>query len=148
MILSIAQIILEEARFGHVGNFLAQPPTEVAAPSPVELRVELLKAPDGKSAVVRLRAGSGASEVPYSFSISYLVIFGMEEQEGVPTPADLDHRLLITGGTMAFPFVRECVANLTSRGRFGPSWLAPTDFNQIALPVTSAAQAQTESPRS
>jgi preprotein translocase subunit SecB len=41
------------------------------------------------------------------------------------------------GGPTLFPFLRECVANLTGRGRFGPLWLRPINFVQLAEQLTA-----------
>lgn len=142
MKLKIAQIVLEESHFRHRPDFLSRPATEAPPPHSVGLRVELNRAPDNSGAVVRLRAEVSDEQAPYLFTVSYLVLFQFED-DGDPIADDLDRRLMITGGTMAFPFARECVANLTARGRFGPTWLAPTDFNKIIASTPPPAMAAT-----
>ena len=140
MKLQIEQILLEDARFAHAPDFLARQTKENVPSLDVELRLDVMKAPDGSGAVVRLRATSESAGSHYSFGVSYLVLFRLLRDENEALPSDLDKRLLVTGANMAFPFLRECVANITMRGRFGPSWLAPADFSSL---VSDAAATQT-----
>ena len=128
MKLAISQMLLEDAKFAHRADFLSAAPGPIA-PSTVDLRVELAKGEDPTGALVRVRASSVA-ESPYDFSVSYLALLKID-LEGAAPPEDADKRLMMTGAIMVFPFVREIVANLTMRGRFGPSWIAPTDFASI-----------------
>jgi preprotein translocase subunit SecB len=133
MKLTIAQILLEGAQFAHKSNYLERMPTEATAASPVDLQIELAEAQDKPNArVVRLRVMSNAPEALYEFTVSYLAIFTLD-MEGEQPPADLDRRLMVTGATMVFPFAREVVANLTMRGRFGPSWMQPVNINELVL---------------
>jgi preprotein translocase subunit SecB len=132
MKLSIAQILLESAQFAHKGDFLSKAPGTPVAPSQVNLSVELKKSDDSNTAIIRLLVTNDSPEALYEFSVIYVLILNIDLEGEIPSD-DLDKRLMITGAGMLFPFVRETVANLTTRGRFGPSWLAPTDFSQIVL---------------
>lgn len=137
MKLTIGQIILERAEFKHQDDYLRVEPTTPLEPSSVGMAVQVQRAvadPNG-SALVRVSATS-AEDAPYQFSVTYVLFYAMEPEEGGAVPEDLDRRLMVTGATMLFPFIREAVANLTSRGRFGPSWLAPTNFNNVVLNAT------------
>jgi hypothetical protein len=45
---------------------------------------------------------------------------------------------VINGGvSMVFPFVREAIANLTMRGRFGPVWIDPLNVQAIVADAQS-----------
>lgn len=44
---------------------------------------------------------------------------------------ELGTYLTSKGCALLFPFIRETIANLTARGRFGPVWLNPV--NVVAL---------------
>jgi preprotein translocase subunit SecB len=44
-----------------------------------------------------------------------------------------------------FPFVREAVANITMRGRFGPVWLNPVNFGALVAKGSVAASTSEES---
>jgi preprotein translocase subunit SecB len=149
MKLTIAQMLLEEAKFAHRGDFLSLPASASPSESKVEMAVELSRAEDFSTAVVRLKVSTSAdASAPYNFSVSYLALIKLDVEEGEATTADIDRRLMVTGASMLYPFVREIVANLTTRGRFGPSWLSPTDFNKVVsrmpTPVPATANATTD----
>ena len=141
MKLNIAQIVLEQASFEHQPDFLQRKPTEALAPSEIALRVELAKQEAADGAVVRLLVES-PKETAYRFKVSYLVLFTFAP-DGEEVPDDLDRRLMVTGAAMAFPFAREFVANLTSRGRFGTTWLGPTDFSRLTPTPKAPAEVAT-----
>src|SRR5438270_2545849 len=101
MRLKIAQIVLEESHFKHRSDFMSHPSTDSPPTHAVGLRVELNRATDGSGAFVRLRAEVTDDEAPYLFTVSYLVVF-LFEDDGQPASDDLDRRLMVTGGTMAF----------------------------------------------
>jgi preprotein translocase subunit SecB len=137
MKLTVAQFVLEDAQFAHKSNFLERQPSEGVPAAPVDLEIELAEAQDNPAVrVVRLRVVSSAPEALYDFRVSYIVIL-MLDMQGEEAPADLDQRLMVTGATMLLPFVREAVANLTSRGRFGPSWMQPVNINELVLASTT-----------
>lgn len=140
MKLTIAQIILERSEFKHRDDYLRLEPRTALEPSNVGMTVQVQRAETdpAHAALVRVTAKSD-DEALYYFSVTYVVFYGMEVEEGEAPPADLDHRLMVTGATMLFPYIREAVANLTSRGRFGPSWIAPTNFNNL-VPTMSTPQ--------
>lgn len=123
--LRIAQMILESVRFEHDKDFLRREATHAAPPSTVGVNVETQRSQDENLALVRLRVVSKEPEAVYKYEVVYTAIL----QYSGPAPADFDHRLSVTGASMLMPFVRELVANLSSRGRFGPTWLAPVNFN-------------------
>ena len=53
------------------------------------------------------------------------------EQIGGHENFELEAYLKSNGWALLFPFVREALANLTGRGRFGPIWMNPV--NVLAL---------------
>lgn len=139
MKLTISQMLLEKAHFEHKGDFLSKPPNVAPPQSQVDLQIELVKQEEvsqtGPSTLlVRLRVASNPEE-GYGFEVIYSALLGVS-LEGETRPDDLDRRLMISSASMLFPFVREVVANLTMRGRFGASWVAPTDFSKI-IPATT-----------
>jgi preprotein translocase subunit SecB len=135
MKITIAQIVLENAAFAHREDYLALPHNAPIESSPVELSAEVGHSQgDPIKMMVRLRA---ASEGTYKFAVSYVAYVSVESEEGEEPPDMLDRRVLITGCYMLFPFIRETVASLSGRGRFGPSWLSPTNFNELFKPETA-----------
>lgn len=132
MNLTISQIVLERAEFAHREDYLRLEPNTALPASSVAMAVQVQRAEGNvnRAALARVTATSGGDAL-YHFSVTYVVFYVMEWEGNEPVPDDLDQRLMVTGATMLFPFLRETVANLTSRGRFGPSWLAPTNFNAL-----------------
>lgn len=127
MKLGIKQFILETVNFRHTNpNFLAEAPG-TPAEHPVSVNAGLAYTHDKKEAAVSVIVVSDDPTAPYTYEVRYIVLLTVD-YDGEPPPADLDRRLVVTGGTMAVPFVRELVANLTSRGRFGTTWVAPVNF--------------------
>lgn len=125
--LGIAQIFLEEAQFRHRTDPLDMSVGQQTPPTPAEISLDLRASSDGGSVAVRLRVESKAPEATYFYSVSYIVLFTI----GGAMSEQLGDQLLVIGGTMAMPFVREAVANLSQRGRYGPTWLSPVNFSDI-----------------
>lgn len=141
MKLTIGQILLEEVRFKHRrSDFLSLPGGEQVQ-STVNLTIETLNSDSWDSAAVRLRIVSDAPEAPYHFDVSYVVVYEIDFEGAATRPTDFRQRVGVTGATMALPFVRELVANLSSRGRFGPTWIAPTDFSALVQETKVASEA-------
>lgn len=133
MNLKISQILLEDLHFSHVGDFLSKEPTARAGSHHIGYEVQALDVHESNKAVVRLRIKGGGEGEQYAFSASYLILFVLE---GKDEPPDLQKRLAVTGATMLMPNVRELIANITMRGRFGT----------VFLPAMNFAEALTETP--
>jgi hypothetical protein len=58
----------------------------------------------------------------------------------------LDRYFTTSGAALLYPFVRQVVADLTWRGRFGPVWLNP--MNVAAMPLTVSSEPLPELPGS
>lgn len=135
MKLSISQIVLESAEFKHRNEkYFNQSPKSQVDESGVNLFATIMRT-DGdpnRGAFVRLKAES-EPEATYQFKLTYGIFYGIEWEEGEEVEENLNQRLLVTGGIMLMPYVREFVANLTGRGRFGPMWIAPTTVNAVEM---------------
>jgi preprotein translocase subunit SecB len=144
MKLTIAQIVLERAEFKHRDDYLNMPPaTPVQSAVNLQIQMQRPEADASAPVIVRLIATS-AEDAIYQFSVAYVVFYLTEREVGDEALTDLDRRLLVTGSTMLFPFIRETVASLSGRGRFGPSWLAPTNFNTLVVPTPPEALASSQ----
>lgn len=132
MKLSIAQVVLERAEFAHRADYLTFAPNTPIANDGVQVTAQMGRGVQNpnNAALVRLTAKSEEGSL-YYFDVSYVVFYTMEWDEGEEIPENLDHRLVVTGSTMLLPFIRETVASLTGRGRFGPTWLAPANFQML-----------------
>ena len=126
-VIRLSQILLESADFRHSNSdFLNEDPRQPVPETPAQIEVQAVLGEEG-TAIVRLRVSCSAPDAPYHFSASYLVLLEFEGK----TPEDFQRRIAITGATMAMPFVREVTANLSGRGRFGPTWLAPVNMSDV-----------------
>ena len=131
----IAQVFLETARFEHRADHLSFPPETKVAPD-VELSFDTGVAKDKKSGRVRIRVRTPelATDL-YAFDLQLTALLQqIEGEENFP----LDKYVGTNGWAMLFPFVRENLASLTSRGRFGPVWLSPVNIMAIAANAGTA----------
>lgn len=129
----IEQIFLDHATLAHRADALAFPPsTRVEAT--LDVSVEAAMTADGSRAQVRvIVATEPDANALYAFEIGMTAL--VERMEGEAN-YPLDQYVQTHGPTLLMPFVREAVANLTGRGRFGPVWLHPV--NVLAMPHAGA----------
>src|SRR6266508_2819887 len=127
--ITIHQIFLERADFSHRDDFLALPPNAPAGNPNILLEVQGGTSVDGKAGFIRATARSKPVERPlYNLTVTVMALVEVEKgKENMP----LEQYLRVNGAPMLVPFLREAVANLTGRGRFGPLWLAPTNITAI-----------------
>src|SRR6266508_464242 len=121
--LQIAQVILLVAQFAHREYAFALPPNTPIPDLPIQVEVKVGGKAGEPAAVLRLRVFTEKSpESLYSFDVEIAALVTR-----VPGEENLDPFAYVSGmGSAAFfPFLREAVANLTMRGRFGPIWLKP-----------------------
>ena len=115
----------------------------------MNLEVNVLDVENADRAVVRLRV-KGDEKSQYNFEASYLLLLQLEPDDDDETgPEQLQHQLAVTGATMLMPMVRECIANLTMRGRFGALWLPPINFaERVQTPPDPGTEATPKAKRS
>lgn len=134
--LTIGQIVLVHAHFSHRDDFLNHPPNalqNVELGTEVQVRISegAYHVPD--SATGRAVAGVGvrittkqSTPAPlYSFDIEVMALVIADSPEPALPPLEF---VAQSGFATLFPFLRETVANLTMRGRFGPIWLKPLNI--------------------
>jgi len=134
--IQIAQIFLLGAQFAHREDALALPFNTQIADLQVQLEAKVAGKPGDAAAVVRLRAFTEKKpEFLYSFDVEIAAVV-----MSVPGEENLDPFAYAQGmGPAAFfPFLREAVASLTMKGRFGPIWLKPINFVAIAQQIATA----------
>ncbi len=129
----IAQILLERATFRHRDDYLI-----VAAPSPdaivgtINVQVDGGLSEDQKTGLVRIRVQTIPENRPF-YELDVAMIALVTVDEAAPN-MPLDRYFTNSGTALLYPFVRQVVADLTWRGRFGPVWLNP--MNVTAMPLT------------
>lgn len=67
-------------------------------------------------------------KLPFSFSV---IASGLFQFENSLTAADLEKLVNVNCASIIFPFVRECIADLTRRGGFPPLILPPFNFAEL-----------------
>lgn len=142
--LRIIQVLLEHVEFRHASDALSgEPPADPEGAYPTTTTIEVVGG-EGNTVAVRLGLEASATEAPYVYALTYTVAF---EYEGT-LPPDFGKRLGITGANMAYPFARELIGNLTSRGRHGAQWLSPMDFGAAIVEAEKLAAEQEQTPES
>jgi preprotein translocase subunit SecB len=133
MKLQLGGLVLLDASFRHTVEPLSQDAALVYPQTEVPMEVGLMKGEVPNTYAVTLRIGIQSPNDRYAISVAYAVPL-VVDPEGQELPPDFEHRMLITGASMALPYCREVISNLTSRARFGTVWINPTNFNQIIPP--------------
>ena len=138
--IQIAQVFLERAEFSHREDFLALAPNTPADVSDMLLTMRCGTSNDHKRGIVRIRAQTKPEQRPlYNIDVEMTALVEVEEgKENMP----LEQYVRTSGPAMVYTFVRQMVADLTWRGRFGPVWLNPV--NLIALTEQPSREGERE----
>jgi preprotein translocase subunit SecB len=139
--LSISQIILSAVEFKHRSDALQLPANTRQPTANVDVEINLRGDAKSKAAALAIRVKSRSDEDPlYHLDITMLGIVESHGESVGLTP----HSFLVQGGvSMLFPFVREVVANITMRGRFGPIWLNPINVRAFAEAASAEPRQET-----
>jgi preprotein translocase subunit SecB len=126
----LVQVFLEKASFKHRADFLDLPPdTDPDVPT-LRVGLETGLSADGSAALIRARVRTKPkTKAVYEFDISMTALV---ERERASANMPLEKYVPMAGWTLVFPFLREAVANITGRGRFGPVWLSPFNLKAQA----------------
>ena len=126
----LVQVFLEKAAFKHREDFLDLPPdTEPDVPT-LRVSLETGLSAEGSAALIRTRVRTKPkTRSIYEFDISMTALI---EREKDSANMPLEKYVPLAGWTLVFPFLREAVANVTGRGRFGPVWLSPFNLRAQA----------------
>src|ERR1017187_8999620 len=136
--LTINQVILLEARFAHRKDALTLPSTTPVGELPIQIETKLAGKPGDKVAMIGLRGFTPeGAESFYALSVEIAAIIGAIPGEENLDPYEYAKEM---GPTAFFPFLREAIASITMKGRFGPVWLKPV--NLVALWGAKAAVAE------
>jgi preprotein translocase subunit SecB len=139
--LQIAQVMLLSAQFAHREDALSLVPATPIVEMPVNIEISIgAEGPEAEAVALRLRAFTPADrpDLLYKFDIHIAVIIGAVPGEENLKPFDYAQQM---GAAAFFPFLREYVANITGRGRFGAVMLKPTNFlafTQLPAPAEAA----------
>jgi preprotein translocase subunit SecB len=135
--IQVAQIFLQRAIFAHREDSLALPPTTPIGTPDITLTTTAGQSADSKRGIITLRVQTKPEQRPlYSLDIEMTAL--VEVQEGMEN-MPVERYIRVSGPAMVYPFIRQVVADLTSKGRFGPLWLNPVNFIAAAQTLRSAA---------
>lgn len=135
----LAQIFLIEAAFGHRGNPLLKPADTKVQPQKINVGMQLQHMNDGSASqvivTVQTNPEDGDPNALYDFHVVMSALVESVDRER------FDDKYIIGAlTTMVFPFLRELVANLTVRGRFGVVWLNPFNVQKaLEKPLEAVA---------
>ena len=124
--IEIGQIVVERAHFEHREDYLGLDPSTNAGTLPLSLTTSYALALDGQQAAIRLELTTDRTKRP--LYVVEIVIVGIVRVKPGEANMPLHQYAAAHGAGLLFPFVREVVAALTGRGRFGPVWLHPVNF--------------------
>lgn len=130
MKIALTGMALLDANFRHNVDPLATPVTGPHPYTDVPMEIGLLKGEVPHTYAVKLRAVIESPAALYALSVTYAVLLTVDP-EGAELPSDFDNQIMVTGASMAFPYCREVITNLTGRSRFGPIWVNPTSFKNL-----------------
>lgn len=143
--LRIAQVFLLEGHFAHRPDALSLPPATPHAEGLVHCQVRFFEPPDRSTAAasVRIQTPDDDQTALYRYAVEMVVVVNAISGEENVLPSEYIRGPAIVA---LVPFIREVIANLTMRGRFGPVWLNPMNVQRVLLelvphaaPASSAA---------
>jgi len=141
--LSIGQIFLSRVHFEHHPDFLSMPPDSGAGKDQAQVKVQARIAlnEDESSGAIAITLTSDSEDALYRYEIEMMGLVSRDPDTNMP----VRDFLLNSGPTVLYPFLREAVANITLRGRFGPIWLKPFNWKAVQSEAAGAsAEAQTQ----
>ena len=104
----------------------ASPPTPDAIVGTINVEVKSGVSQDGKNGLVRLRVRTIPENRPYyNFDIAMV---GLVTVDQAAPNMPLDRYVATAGSALLYPFMRQVVADLTLKGRFGAVWLNPINL--------------------
>jgi preprotein translocase subunit SecB len=132
--------MLLSVKFSHRDDAFALPENTPLPEVPIQIEGKVSGGPGEKAVVFRLRAFTPPERIDlfYNLDVEIAAIIS-----SIPGQENLDpFEYAKESGTIAFfPFLREAVANLTLKGRFGAIWLRPTNLLMAARQEQSEASA-------
>ena len=130
--IKIGQVFVSSVAFAHREDVLQLSPKTEIGNLPLSVSVEVGVEKDGGKGFVVLRLATKDDERPlYLFRVEMIGLVARDKEE-TDDGINVHDYLIKSGAFMMYPFMREFVANLTARGRFGAIWIRPLNFKKIA----------------
>jgi preprotein translocase subunit SecB len=121
--IAIAQIFVERISFSHRQDHLQLPPTTSAIVGDIDITTEFgIGGDHDEVGLIRLAVRTKPENSPvYNVDVAVVALLArVAGRENMTVKEFFDSG---AGVSLVYPFVRELVANVTLRGRFGPVWL-------------------------
>lgn len=127
--LGVAQVFLLESHFVHREDVLVLPAETKVPELKVNVTVTVLGQAGEAAAGLLIRVSTNDADQPvYRFDVTMVLV--VQADPARPNLGALEY--VTTAGVSAlFPFVREAVANITGRGRFGTVYLRPINVQVV-----------------
>ena len=133
--IKIGQIFLSRARFEHSPNVLDLPLETPVPEQKITLTVTTGLTEDRKAGMVSITVETAPDETAiYRYAVEMVAL--VEQEEGAENMAVSEY-LTHAAPAALFPFLREALASLTGRGRFGPVWLKPLNLKLMTKDGTT-----------
>jgi preprotein translocase subunit SecB len=136
----IAEIILERAEFSHREDFLSHP-RDTKVDLSLQYSFTSGVTPDKAHAVAWIDVKTEDSSSLYDVAFRMVALLDAEVQ---PPNFPMEEYVNLNAWVMLFPFLREAIANLTGRGRFGPILISPINIKALTASPSATAQATDE----
>lgn len=137
--LTIDQIVLVNAEFRHRDDYLSLPASTNLGEFQINIETKMATKSDGTAVALSVSAATSdeSAEALYQFRVEVMALI-----REVPDSANIPALQFVAGAGIAtvFPFLREAVANLTMRGRFGPVWLRPVNLRLAVEALENRAE--------
>lgn len=135
--ITIERIVLVEAHFLHRDLWRPQPKGKLHH---IDVEATTMAPEDPNAAAgMLLRVKTSDDDTGnYIIDVQMLAMVKSEQDARNFSPTEY---VATAGAAMLFPFVREVVANLTAKGRWGPVWIKPFNI-QFALANANSAENQ------
>lgn len=125
----ISQIFTARALFEHTVNAIELAPTTPIGEIKTSINVSIGVNNEETAGFVSVIAESDADSTGlYRFHVEMVLL----AEADVDSNLSLREYLRNAGAPTLYPFIRETVANLTGKGRFGAAWIPPFNFTAVS----------------
>lgn len=136
----ISHIFIARSHFEHTANAAELPPNTPVGEMPLAVNVGVGVNPEGTVGIVSVTvATQPESKALYRLLVEMVGII----EAGSDSNMSLRDYVTKAGPPTLYPFVREAVASMTQRGRFGAIWIPPFNFAAITNELAQSASAET-----
>jgi preprotein translocase subunit SecB len=128
--LQFSQIILLGAKFEHRPDVFGVPPATQVEGMTLNIEAKVAGKPGDPHAILSVRAFTGDDPgLLYRFDVEVAALVSQVPGEENLDPFEYAQNM---GPAALYPFIREAVASITMKGRFGAVWLKPYNFGVVA----------------